>query len=741
MLRAAMVPAALVLLAAAPPPEPPRFASQVELVTVDAVVVDRTGAPVRGLTADDFLLYEDGQLQTVASFEAIDVAQAAPRPRPPIARVVASNEGERPLAGRSFVLLVDDMSLTPGREHDVRRAIARLLNQELRDGDELIFATSSQNVWWTAQMPDGREDVMALAGRLLGRRLLDNRADAISEWEAFRITHYEGIEDGGGGGPGGPIAPMPTGAPGPTAAMSPIIPGSNITERIRQRFLQRGVCHERQPPAACYVMVRSRAQQIDAVRRNRTRDVLSVVDRAVFALTGVRGRKSLLLLTEGFLSDSELGVVQEVAGRCREANIAVYAIDVRGLIAAGESASDAFDPPPFPTETALMRTEQVEFAFAGSVGLAEDTGGFALRNTNDLEGGTVRAAAESRVHYLLAYAPPPGKSPLDWRRVRVEVKRPGLTVRARKGYTLRNAADIAAAEEAKLAAGRGQAPPLPVDVARAMTSGHEDGAVPLRAAAYVLEDRPGGLVKTLIAVEAGVGALANLGGDDKPRAALSLAITAVHRDTGRIAHAVEMAQVEAQDRNAWDGWLVLSRALDLSPGVNQARVVVRDEFLGRLGAVTLRFEVPQPGTFRLSSPMLTDRVMPTSAGAPARPALVARREFPAGRQVFCQYEVLGVRPTPATVIESLVELRSSDGVAVRQALPGPIPPLPDGRLVRLLAFPLAGLRPGDYTMVIRASDRATGRATERSEPFRIVPPRILSRGSEPPVLDGPPLRD
>jgi hypothetical protein len=436
----------------------------------------------------------------------------------------------------------------------------------------------------------------------------------------------------------------------------------------------------------------------------------------VFALTGVRGRKSLLLLTEGFLSDSELGIVQEVAGRCREANIAVYTIDVRGLIAGTEGPAS-----PNPGEALLMRTEQVEFAFAGSVGLAEDTGGFALRNTNDLEGGTVRAAAESRVHYLLAYAPPPGKSPLDWRRVRVEVKRPGLTVRARKGYTLRNAADIAAAEEAKLAASRGQAPPLPVDVARAMTGGHEYSAVPLRAVAYILEDRPGGRVKTLIAVEAGVGALANLGGDDKPRAALSLAITAAHRDTGRIAHAVEMAQVEAQDRNAWDGWLVLSRALDLSPGVNQARVVVRDEFLGRLGAVTLRFEVPKPGTFRLSSPMLTDRVMPAAAGSPSRPALVARREFPAGGQVFCQYEVLGVRSTPATVIESSVELRASDGLPVRQAALSPIAPMADGRRVRLMAFPLGGLRAGEYTMVIRAVDRATGQVVEKSEPLRIVP--------------------
>ncbi|HEY7509431.1 MAG TPA: VWA domain-containing protein, partial [Vicinamibacteria bacterium] len=489
--RARAASSALALIAAAPaPPQPPRFASQVELVTVDAVVLDRSGQLVRGLTADDFALWEDGQPQPIASFEAIAVERAAPSPAPPRARAVASNQGGAATAGRSFVLLVDDVSLAPSRREDVRRAILRLLEEGLADGDELVFATSSGDAWWSARIPEGRDDVAALAARVRGRRLLDNAADAISEWEAFRITHYEGMEDGAGGAPGGPAAPAPQGPPTGQPPASPFPPGSNLTERVRQRFLARAVCDPLQPPAACYAMVRSRAQQIDARRRNRTRDVLSVVDRAVFALSGVRGRKSLLLLTEGFLSDSELGFVQEVAGRCREANIAVYSIDVRGLVAGLEEAVATFGSSANPSEMSLMRAEQVDFAFAGATGLAEDTGGFALRHSNDLAGGALRAAAESRVHYLLGYAPPPGKSALDWRRLRVEVKRPGLTVRARKGYTLRNAADIAAAAEARLAAERGDAPPLPADVARAMASGHAADGLPLRAAAYVLEDRP-----------------------------------------------------------------------------------------------------------------------------------------------------------------------------------------------------------------------------------------------------------
>ena len=89
--------------------------------------------------------------------------------------------------------------------------------------------------------------------------------------------------------------------------------------------------------------------------------------------------------------------------------------------------------------------EQTEFVAAGSEGLAEDTGGFAVRDTNDLAAGAARVADESRTYYLLGYAPPEGKGPRDWRKLKVEVKRPGLKVRARKGYTLRTTAEIAAA--------------------------------------------------------------------------------------------------------------------------------------------------------------------------------------------------------------------------------------------------------------------------------------------------------
>src|SRR5438552_10078120 len=424
--------------------EVPTFSSRTELVTVDAVVLDDRGRPVRGLTAPDFALSEDGKPQAIVSFEAFDPGAAdAPAPASPPPGPIATNVGAARAAASSFVLLVDDMSLAPSRQETVRTALTRFLSGGVRGGDELIFATTSGDAWWTARIPEGREDLLAIAARVRGRSLADTGKDAVSEWEAFRISHWEGRgEDDAGrlpaptGPPSGSLAPQP-GQPSATVA------GSSTTQRVVDRYYQNRVCipdlPANTPPSVCRGMVFARAQQVDQRRRNRTRDTLAAIDRAVFTLPGVRGRKALLLLTEGFLNDPDLDLSQEVAGRCREANIAVYSLDVRGLMT-GIIAADAGGTP---NTAALgaMQVEQTEAQAAGSVGLAEDTGGFALRNTNDLGGGALRVAEESRVYYLLGYVPPEGKGPRDWRKLQVKVTRPGLTVRARKGYTLRTTAE------------------------------------------------------------------------------------------------------------------------------------------------------------------------------------------------------------------------------------------------------------------------------------------------------------
>src|SRR5437870_924912 len=70
-------------------PPIPTFPSQVELITVDAVVVDQAGRPVPDLTKDDFVVKEDGRVREIESFEAF---VAGPSDVPVAPPAVASNE-------------------------------------------------------------------------------------------------------------------------------------------------------------------------------------------------------------------------------------------------------------------------------------------------------------------------------------------------------------------------------------------------------------------------------------------------------------------------------------------------------------------------------------------------------------------------------------------------------------------------------------------------------------------------
>src|SRR5207245_3467615 len=118
-LRAAMRVALLLLAALAGTSAPaqqgipspaPAFPSQVELVTVDAVVVDAKGRAVPGLTAADFTVIENGVPQAITRFEAVQLP-AGPAPPPSRNAPFSTNQSPEARQGRTFVLVFDDIHL------------------------------------------------------------------------------------------------------------------------------------------------------------------------------------------------------------------------------------------------------------------------------------------------------------------------------------------------------------------------------------------------------------------------------------------------------------------------------------------------------------------------------------------------------------------------------------------------------------------------------------------------------
>ena len=81
---AALLVLALMFVASRPlvgqqPPQPavPVFRSTVNLILVDVVVRDKKGAVVKGLTADDFQLVEDGKAQQIVTFAYEEISKTS----------------------------------------------------------------------------------------------------------------------------------------------------------------------------------------------------------------------------------------------------------------------------------------------------------------------------------------------------------------------------------------------------------------------------------------------------------------------------------------------------------------------------------------------------------------------------------------------------------------------------------------------------------------------------------------
>ncbi len=726
---AAGVPVGLAALAAtaspAQEPQPiPAFPTQAEAITADVVVLGKQGQPVRGLTREDFTLLEDGRPQTLVGFQARELAPPGQQP-PPEAGVaderVAANQGSSERRGRTFAFLVDDLGTQALPMEDVKRAVAAWLSDKADSRDEVTLATTSGSVWWSDRVGRGRSDLLAVLGRVHGKKLRQPPSEWMTDWEAYRIAVYEDASGAAAAAEGAPAASGPPAAPGSGPAGGSPAPGNpNRLGRVLDRVLERWVTATKTPSD-----VRMRAMELYDALTRRIQSVFSAVERLSRGLAGARGRKSILIFSDGFLNDTNQGGLDRAIDASQRGNTAVYFIDAKGL--AGQSYYGAdFASAPQPLDVGVISMEEVFLETAGTESLAENTGGASIRHTNDLLGGLQRVAEESSVYYLLGYQP---EKPLDgkWHKLTVKVARPGVTVRTRRGYQATPPSVLEASRPARSGGKAGKTgpskePKRPLDPA-VMASGADD-AIALRVAPYVLEADKTGLARVLVALEVGTSTIHFSGTGDRRQATLDLTILGLSRDQARLFPIDERMKLDLEGK-ATGGWLTLSREIRLPAGVAQVRVLVRDTATGRAGTVAQRLVVPALDRPYLATPILTDRIETPRGGSPRLVPLAHRRFRPEGR-LYCVYEVFGMKDSQgraATRVAGGYTLQAAGGRLVSMAPPTPIAVDLGGRVVRMLALPLDGLDEGDYELILEVVDQGSGQTLVTREAF------VLERGA------------
>jgi len=378
-----------------PAPQQPVFRTGINFVRVDAIVTDSRGNPIVDLSEDDFEVFEDGQPQTIESFKLI---QIGPNPGPeaePARPIRTQYDQEREAARddvRLFVILFDDYHVRRGSAMAVKAPLIRFVTQQLSP-----------------------LDMVAIMYPLMPTDLISftrDRAATASAIDAFEGRKY--IYD-------------PRNMFEEQYAYYPAATVERIRNEVSLSAL-RGL-------VTWLGSVREGRKSVILVSEGYTNNLPPTLSDPVAAMPGMgnplRNAQGVEMSPQGesqrFFSQAEMMTeIRRVFDAANRANTAIYALDPRGLAVFEYDINEGVGI----QSDAKMLTETLDTLHV----LADETDGRAIVNSNDLDSGLRQAVRDASVYYLIGYnstaAPTDGK----FHEIKVRVKRPGVQVRARKGY-------------------------------------------------------------------------------------------------------------------------------------------------------------------------------------------------------------------------------------------------------------------------------------------------------------------
>jgi VWFA-related protein len=384
-----------------PPQAPPVFRGGTDLVEVDVVVHDKDGAFVSDLSAADFVVEESGAAQPIQQFYlrlAAKSTWATTRVAAGGATTTSSDTlGPSVPPQRVFVVVFDDEHLTPSGFKRTQAAAQLLFTQQFRSGD--IGGVVTRGQMTENRLMTDREELLkavkdAKPNNNKNTRLFDERQwPRLTETEAVRIVFNN----------------------------DRVV----LEEAIRRACNDDPELCKRVDPEAS---VRSKAAMLGDTARAESARTLRTLTTLTTGLANVPGRKTIVLMSEGFLAEDEWPLVADAVTLAARANARIYTFDARGL---ERGMPSIFDVAVADSGTRLL--EQMNFGGDSINSLAVDSGGFVVRNTNQFDRAIARIGDDAGNYYVLGIrpsAPPDGK----FHPLRVKVTRPGVSVRARRGY-------------------------------------------------------------------------------------------------------------------------------------------------------------------------------------------------------------------------------------------------------------------------------------------------------------------
>ncbi len=372
----------------------PAFRSSTALVEVDAIILDREGRFAAGLRAEDLEIFEDGKPQKIEQFYMVT--------HEPGGSVISEHADQTDYrAQRVFVILFDEGHLANDSLMRVKEGATAFIRDRLGPDDVA-------GVFVNGGMYKGRltsDKIQLLAGVHAVKPAFDNRQALLATFQQF-----------------------------------PRIPGerdaTRIAEGARELVDDLGVRACREDRAECELngglqqvenLIQQKARLYVRQARilaDRTAQSLQTVARG---LSRLPGRKTVVFLSEGFYLEDSRGVIEAIAAQAARGGTTIYSIDGRGLIGAPSATPDVL------TNT-RGRSTAFDTGDDGPYILTAGTGGFMVRNTDDMSRAFGMIVRDTSTYYVIGYQPANPTMDGKYRRIEVKSKVSGLNVRARKRY-------------------------------------------------------------------------------------------------------------------------------------------------------------------------------------------------------------------------------------------------------------------------------------------------------------------
>lgn len=422
---------------AAPAAGQPTFRTQANFILTD-VFVTKDGRPVDDLTVDDFELKEDGAAQTIRSFEYVHITSGLTSNRREPSSVSESVALAADPRRRVFVLFLDTFHVTRGSAMSIRENLINFVQKMLgpddlialvtpqMGGSDLTFSTrpdsivnyfAANPVWGVAdELPGGESDpveqqltncfqVQSVDWPRIRQRLREQRT-----FKAMRdmVRYLDGLRES-------------------RKAIVMVSEGWNLF-KPNAKVLTDHDEPKRVPGMPPPVGV-GPGGTLSTFNRNSTDGT------SQYACDAMRNEMMNLDTSDQFR--------REIIGEANRANAAYYTVDAARLRAGIQTPIISQDPV---VATAQMRSVDREF-FSTPLEtlktLGAATNGLAIVDSNDLASGLQRIVTDFNSYYLLGYNSTNSKLDGKYRKISVRVKRPGVEIRAREGYTAGNAKDPA----------------------------------------------------------------------------------------------------------------------------------------------------------------------------------------------------------------------------------------------------------------------------------------------------------